>query len=140
VRFVGSLVVAAALLIASAATAKEFQPGGLRVCGVKRCAPITDQKVLDTFSAFLYGSQPARAVHAPAAGARIIDLRFKDRWRAGIVGGTRLDRMLVNGLNCGRFSRGSWYRLPPRASLEVRRLAATLGPVRRIPIRVPRSC
>jgi hypothetical protein len=45
-RFIGSVVVAAALLIASAATTKEFQPGGLRVRGVKRCAPIIDQKVL----------------------------------------------------------------------------------------------
>jgi hypothetical protein len=138
---VGVLLATAALLSVSAATAKDFGPGDLRVCSARHCVPIVDRAVLRTFSSFYYGGRPRpRIVRAPRAGAPALQLEFRNGFAAEIVGGPGLDRTLVYGLNCGRFRRGTWYRLPPRAADEVRRLGRRLKPLRVNPASVPRSC
>lgn len=139
-RLAGAMTVTLALLGASAAGAKDLAPGDLRVCNATRCVPIADRAVLRSLSAFLYGTRPAPQARRVRAGAPTFALRFRNGYLAGIVGSPKLDRVLVNGLNCGRFRRGVWYRLPARAVREVRRLAALLQPVRLTRARVPRSC
>jgi hypothetical protein len=135
----GALVVTAALLGSTAATAKDLAPGDLRVCGAKRCLPIMDREVLRTLSSFYWGGGSPVVAHAPRANTPALALRFRNGYAAGLVGGTRLDRALVYGLNCGRFRRGTWYRLPARAARGVRELAASVTPLR-VTASVPRSC
>jgi hypothetical protein len=135
-----ALVVAAALLCSAAATAKDFQPGGLRVCDAKRCAVIENREALRAFSSFFYGDGRATPVPKPRLGAPAFEIRFEDGWPAGLVGSAKLDRSLVYGLNCGRFRRGRWYRLPARAAREVRRLSAQLTPLRVTRRPPPPSC
>jgi hypothetical protein len=136
-----ALIAAAAIFFCgSAATAKDFGPGDLRVCGAKRCVPIENRNALRAFSAFYYGAGRAAVTRPPPLGAPAFEIRFRDRGAAGIVASARLDRARVYGLNCGRFRRGRWYRLPARITLEVRRLSAGLAPLhvtRRPP---PPSC
>jgi hypothetical protein len=138
-QLVGALLAAAALLCSSAATAKDFGPGDLRVCGAKRCVPLQNRDALRAFSSFYYGDTRVAMVSRPRASAPAFELRFRDGGAAGLVGSAKLDRTLVYGLNCGRFRRGRWYRLPARAALEVRRLSVPLAPMR-VGRRVPRSC
>ena len=62
----------------------------------------------------------------------MFQLRFKDGPAGALINATAIR---VHGLNCGRFQRGKWYRLPVRLigltdGLEPRPLSA----------RVPRSC
>jgi len=101
-----ALVATIALLCSSAATAKDFAPGDLRVCGAKRCVPIESRDAVRAFSAFYYGEGRAMVVAKPALGAPAFEIRFRDGGKAGMVGSARLDRSLVYGLNCGRFRRG----------------------------------
>ena len=135
-----ALVVAAMFVCCSAATAKDFGPGDLRVCGAKRCVPIENRDALRAFSAFYYGDGRATVVGRPRLGAPAFEIRFRNGSAAGIVASAKLDRALVYGLNCGRFRRGRWYRLPARATLEVRRLSAQLVPLRVTRRPPPRSC
>jgi hypothetical protein len=132
---IGSIVATGAL----PAAAKEFAPGELRVCGAKRCVAITNRTSVDALSSFFYGSGPARTARAPRVAARAFELRFRDGTSAGMVGGRRLDRARVYGLNCGRFRRGDWYALPRRAVQALRFLTQDLRPTR-ITRAAPRSC
>jgi hypothetical protein len=134
------LLAAAALICVSAGAAKDFKPGGLRVCSATRCVPVMDRVVLRTFTAFFYGDSPVAIAQAPRRGAPAFQLRYRDGYLAGVIGGLRLDRIAVNGLNCGRFRHRVWYRLPARVVLEVRRLAAPLEPLRINRASVPGSC
>ena len=107
-RFVVLLVgVMAALLVASSATAKEFNPGDLRICNHHRCAAVTSRPVLKLLIAFYYSgrSEPAQA-RAPHLGARAFELRFKNGYATGIVATGKLDRFLSYGVNLGRFGSG----------------------------------
>jgi hypothetical protein len=62
----------------------------------------------------------------------MFQLRFEDGPAGAIISATAIR---VHGLNCGRFQRGKWYRLPPRLRGLTRGLAPRLlGP------RVPHSC
>jgi hypothetical protein len=130
----------AAVVCASVALAKEWGPGDLRVCDAKQCRPIWDRGAARAFSNFYWGDGRATRARAPRRSARAYALRFTDDGDpAGLVGGMRLDRALVYGLNCGKFKRGQWYRLPNRARQAVDRLATTLQPMR-VPRQLPRSC
>jgi hypothetical protein len=122
--------VAAVLVAVPGATAKEFQPGDLRICDHHRCVAITNQSVLNLLGAFYYTGQesPAKA-HAPRLGARAFELRFDNGYATGMVATRKLDRFLSFGVNLGRFSRGQWYRLPYGAPRELRRLATALEPL-----------
>lgn len=138
-RFI-ALLATGALICISTAVAKDFRPGDLGVCNASRCVPIRDRSVLRTFAAFFWGDARVSIAHPPRRGEPAIDLRFNDGSLAGVVGGRKLDRALVNGLNCGRFRRGIWYRLPASAAVEVSRLAAPLARLRVSPSSVHRSC
>src|SRR5213593_4759705 len=136
---VGALVAAAVLVSTPAATAKDFGPGDLLVCNSKRCVPIMDRDVLPALSSFYYtGPQPPTA-RAPSMGAPAFELRFTNGYTTGIVASVRLDRFLSYGVYLGRFRRGTWYRMQPRAAAELRRLASGLEPLHVTPAAVARS-
>jgi hypothetical protein len=124
----------------SDATAKNFGPGDLRLCGAGRCVSIKDRGVLRAFSSFYYGGPRPGVVDSPRRGAPAFQLRFRNGYVSGIAGGARLDRMLLYGVNCGRFQRGTWYRLPRPLALWLRELAAPLQPLRVNPRAIPWSC
>jgi hypothetical protein len=119
------------LVVVAAASAKEFPPGGLMICGATQCRVANDAQSR-AFSDLLWG--PGRVVRAPTprVGSLIFQLRFRDG-PAGVIISTTAVR--VHGLNCGRFERGKWYRLP--ASL--RGITAGLKP-KRLRASIPRSC
>jgi hypothetical protein len=48
----------------------------------------------------------------------------------GIVGTRRLDRFLTYGVHDQRFTEYTWYAVPRRVSLELRRLTSALRPLR----------
>jgi hypothetical protein len=125
------LAAAAFLVVAAAGAAKEFEPGDLRICNAKRCVPIMNRAALTSLGAFYYiGTRPPpRALRAPL-GAPSFELRFDNDYVTGIVATTRLDRFLSYGVNIGRFDAGRWYRVYPKAALELRRLTVGLRPVR----------
>jgi hypothetical protein len=119
-----------ALLAAPAATAKDFQPGDLRICGATRCVAINDRDVLRTLSSFYYtGAQPS-VTWAPRRGARAFELRFSNDYATGVVGSAGLDRFLSYGVNLGRFASRTWYAVPSQAADELRRLTSSLTPLR----------
>jgi hypothetical protein len=134
-----ALLALGALLATSQASAKDFRPGDLQVCGKGRCVPIVNRAVLPVFSAFYWG--PSRVVRAPKVpvGAPAFELRFGHDYVSGIVATRRLDRFRAYGFYCGRFQRGKWYRVPKRAVRELRRLTAPLRPLR-VSRTVPPSC
>jgi hypothetical protein len=129
VLFVGVLV-AAALLVVPAASAKVFKPGDVRLCNAKRCVPIRNQVVLDKLSSFYYGSYALTTVRSPTHGAPYYELRFRNGYVTGIVATRRLDHFQSHGVNVNRFASGRWYGVPPRVSAELRRLAVGLRPFR----------
>jgi hypothetical protein len=137
---VGTSLAAGALLCTGAATAKDFSPGDLRVCGAKRCVPIVSPTALRAFSAFYYGGGRVAVVSKPRIGAAAFEIRSRNGYPAGLVASAKLDRTLVYGLNCGRFRGARWYRLPARAALEVRRLSRPLEPLRVPRATPPPSC
>jgi hypothetical protein len=63
-------------------------------------------------------------------GAPFFELKFRNDYVTGIVATRRLDRFLSYGVHLGHFKRGSWYRVPARAALELRKLTAGLEPFR----------
>jgi hypothetical protein len=130
-RLVAILLAAATLVGVSAATAKDFDPGDLRICSTKRCRPITDRPALKVLSAFYYTGRNPPAVASPARlGAPAFELRFTNGYVTGIVATAKLDRFLSYGVHLGRFQQGRWYRVPDRAARELRRLTAHLKPLR----------
>lgn len=130
VRLLVLLVCVAAVLVAvPSATAKEFRPGDLRICNHHRCVAITDPTVLNLLGAFYYTGDSPAVAHAPRLGARAFELRFSNGYATGMVATRKLDRFLSFGVNLGRFARGTWYRLPTGAALELRSLAAQLRPL-----------
>jgi hypothetical protein len=124
---VGSTV---ALLAAPAATAKDFKPGDLRLCGAHRCVAIQNARVLDSLSAFYYSNGQPPATAAPEFGARAFELRFRNGYATGIVAADNLGAFLSYGVNLGRFTKGTWYAVPAQVSAELKRLARSLRPLR----------
>lgn len=124
------LLAAAAVLGPVTAHAKEFGPGDLRVCNAHRCIAITTPTVLQQLGAFFYSDAPLTRAPAPHPGAIEYELRFRNGYVTGIVASARLDRFLSYGVNLDRFSRGQWYRLPAQTAQALRRLTATLTPLR----------
>jgi hypothetical protein len=124
------LLVAAALLVVPAASAKVFKPGDVRLCNAKRCVPINNRVVLGKLGGFYYGSYALTTVRAPKHGAPYYELRFRNGYVTGVVATLRLDHFQSHGVNVGRFASGRWYGVPPRVSAELRRLAVGLRPLR----------
>jgi hypothetical protein len=133
---------AATLVVASGATAKDFAPGDLRICSGQRCVPITNRPIVKVLSAFYYRLPDGRKLATtPAAhpGAPAFELRFRNGYVTGIVATAKLDRFLSYGVNLGQFARGQWYRVPDGAARELRRLAASLRPLRVTRVSLARS-
>lgn len=127
------------LLAVPVALAKDLRPGDLRLCNSVRCVAIRGQPALDAMSRFYYGSPaPRRAPKAPN-GAQMYQLRFPNGYVTGFVAGGALDRFLSGGVNLEQFAAGVWYRVPPVAAAELRRLARGLAPLRVTPSLVSRS-
>jgi hypothetical protein len=119
------------LSMTAAAETKEFEPGDLRICNVTRCVPVMNRPAVRALAVLYYtGTEPPRRVARPALGARSFELRFENSYVTGIVATARLDRFLSYGVNTGRLQAGQWYRVPAKASRELRRLAAGLVPLR----------
>ncbi len=128
--FAAPLLAAVALFFTSAATAKDFKPGDLRVCGAKRCVAIMKPAVLRTLSSFYYAGpgQPPTA-SAPSLGVPTFELKFRNGYLTGIVATAQLDRFLSYGVNLQRFTRATWYRVPARVVVELKRLTKSLEPL-----------
>ena len=125
-----ALVVTAAVALAPSAAAKDFRPGDLRLCNAKDCVPVLDQKALDVVGAFYYGSRRPRRSLPPALGVPYYELRFRNGYATGIVATAALDRFLSYGVNLNQFARARWYRVPTMLAAELRRLSASLKPLR----------
>lgn len=132
---VAPVLVAAALLAVPAALAKPFEPGDLRICGREQCAAIQDRNALEVLSTLYWGPGHPRRAQPVRAGAPAFKLRFRSGYVSGIVAGRGLDRFRPYGFYCGRFHQGTWYRIPTRAIVVIRRLAGGLQPsaVPRVP-------
>jgi hypothetical protein len=118
------------LVLVAAASAKEIPPGSLLICGSTHCRSVTGPADARAFSRLLWGE--GRVARTPRVGSPVFQLRFRDGPAGAIFTATAIR---VHGLNCGRFRRGLWYRLPVR----LRGLTAGLEP-RRLTASVPRSC
>lgn len=123
---------AIALLFSTASWAKEIRPGELLVCGARHCRTVNDPRQARAFGELLWGDRPVARAPMPRVGSPVFQLRFVDGPAGAIINATAIR---VHGLNCGRFQRGKWYRLPAR----LRGLTSGLEP-RRLTRRVPRSC
>jgi hypothetical protein len=124
-------VAALVLLLPARATAKEFEPGDLRICNAVRCVAITQSPALAVLGAFYYiGTKAPPVAPRPRLGAPAFELRFDNGYVTGIAATADLDRFLSYGVNIGRFQAGRWYRLPPKAARELRRLTVGLRPLR----------
>jgi hypothetical protein len=126
------MAAASALLLTGVAAAKEFPPGSLLICGATQCRTVSDPHESRAFGELLWGDRPVTRVPTPRVGSPIYQLRFETRPAGAIVNATAIR---VHGLNCGRFQRGKWYRLP-RA---LRGVTRGLEP-KRLRASVPRSC
>ena len=127
---VAALLAAAALAVTPAATAKNFEPGDLRVCNTHRCVPITSRAVFPLLNAFYFGPHEPRVAARPRLGAPAFELRYRNGYVTGIVASAKLDRFLSYGVNVNRFRRGTWYRVPAGAAAELRSLTAGMKPLR----------
>jgi hypothetical protein len=134
------LLLAGGVICTSVASAKDFRPSDLRLCGVERCVTITDRAVLNSMGTFIYGNGRPPIARAPRLGAPVLQLRFRNGYVAGLLGSARLDRFRSHGVICGRFRRGNWYLLPPALAHDLRRLAGTRLQPLGLTGRVPRSC
>jgi hypothetical protein len=127
---IAALVAAAAVAATPAATAKEFDPGDLRLCDAHRCVSIMNRSVLSPLNAFYFGRNKPHVAARPRLGAPAFKLRYRNGYATGIAASARLDRFLSYGVNMGRFERGIWYRLPARVATELRKLSAGMKPLR----------
>jgi len=112
---------------ASAATTKQFKPGDVRACGVRRCVAIGSQRALDALGRFYYGRpMPTRAA-APAKRASYLRLVFRNGYVTGVAAGSRFGLFLSFGVNLGQFGARTWYTVPAPVAAELRRLAPRLS-------------
>ena len=120
------------LILSATASAKDIRPGDLRICGASHCRAVRDPVQARAFADLLWGPGRIPRVPTPAVGSPVFQLRFRDGPAGALINATAIR---VHGLNCGRFQRGKWYRLPAR----LRGLTARLQP-RSLRARVPHSC
>jgi hypothetical protein len=117
------------VVVCAAAWAKEFPPGGLRICGAEHCRTVTAVQSR-AFSDLVWGDGPVASAPTPRVGSPVFQLRFATGPAGAIINATAIR---VAGLNCGRFQRGKWYRLPRKLrgltdGLEPRRLSSYIPP------------
>jgi hypothetical protein len=129
-RFVVAVVAGPVLLAVPAASAKDFRPGDVRVCNAARCVPIVNRSLLPQLTSFYYNGSPPVRRPQPTLGTPYYELRYRNGYVTGIVATPRLARFLSYGVHDQRFDEDVWYRLPRRLSVELRRLAVGLRPLR----------
>jgi hypothetical protein len=130
-RLLGA-VATISLVFCAAVSAKEIRPGDLSICGSRHCRVVTSPADARAFSALLWGEAPVARAPTPRVGSPVFALRFDDGPAGALINATAIR---VHGLNCGRFQRAKWYRLPAR----LRSLTRGLKP-RYLRASVPRSC
>jgi hypothetical protein len=128
-KLAGAVLVA--MVLAGIASAKEFPPRGLMVCGATHCRIVSDAQSR-AFSALLWGNRQVMPAPTPRVGSPIFQLRFREGPAGAIITAAAIR---VHGLNCGRFQRGRWYRLPP----ALRGVTGGLKP-KQLRAPLPRSC
>jgi hypothetical protein len=124
-----ALALVLGLTAVPAASAKDFQPGDVRLCGTTRCAHVMDRTAVQALGHFYYATGHPPRAHAVALGARAFELRFRNGYVTGIVATAKLDRFLSYGVHLERFARGRWYQVPETVAAELRRLAVGLNPL-----------
>jgi hypothetical protein len=122
------------LVLSATASAKDIRPGELRICGLRHCHAVKDPAQAHAFANLLWGQSRLARAPTPTTGSSVYQLRFRE-WSGPAVAIINTSAIRVHGLNCGRFQRGKWYRLPAR----LRGLTKGLPP-KRLSARVPRSC
>ena len=127
---VWTILALSALQMAGSASAKDFRPGDLRVCGAENCVSVRDQAVLNSFDRFYYSGPIPASARAPELGVSYFELKYRNGYVTGIAATPRLNRFLSYGVNTGQFARGRWFRVPPRAAHGLERLTAGLKPLR----------
>jgi hypothetical protein len=128
-KLIAAVGATAVLLGAPAATAKDFKPGDLRLCGAKRCIAIRSPQVLRALSVFYYAAGQPPTATAPELGVRGYELRFRNGYATGIVATDHLDTFLSYGVNLNRFTKNTWYVVPAQVSAGLRHLAWLLTPL-----------
>jgi hypothetical protein len=128
-KLVAALGATAVLLAAPAATAKDFGPRDLLLCGANRCMGVTNPQVLRGISVFYYFAGQPSTASAPELGARAYELRFRGGYVTGIVAADNLDTFLSYGVNMNRFTKNTWYAVPAQVSAGLRHLAWLLRPL-----------
>lgn len=124
-------VVAASMLVAlPSASAKDFRPGDVRICNATRCVPVLTRSVLPQLTSSYYSGPLPLRIARPALGTPYYEMRFRNGYVTGIVATRRLDRFLTYGVHDQRFIRDTWYAVPHRVSMELRRLTDALRPLR----------
>ena len=83
--------------------------------------------------------RPLRVVRGARTGEPLLELRFRNGYVTGVVATSDYDRFLSYGVHLERFRARVWYRVPSAAAEELRRLAATLTPLRMTPAVLGRS-
>jgi hypothetical protein len=140
VRLIAAAIISVlALVAAPTSTAKDFRPGDLSLCSARHCIVLTDRPLLRALASFIYGPAKVVPAHRLRPGAPVLQLRYRDGYVPGLVGGARLGRFRSHGVFCGRFHRGGWYRVPAALARDLRRAAHGLTPLR-LSGRVPPSC
>lgn len=128
-RIIVFAVVATALLPTSAANAKDFGPGDLRLCNDRACVGIVDRSALNALGRFYYAGPAPAEVRAPRLGAPCYALEFRNGYVTGIAASAQLDRFRSGGVNVAQFGPDSWYRIPPKLASALRKLATRLPPM-----------
>ena len=126
-----ALVAVVALVALPAASAKDFNPGDIRICNADHCKTVVNRKALVVLARFIYEGRaaPPRATR-PHLGQPYYKLRYTNGYVPGIVATRDLDRFLSYGVFLGRFTRYHWYEIPAAASRNFRLLTVGLRPLR----------
>jgi hypothetical protein len=130
-RIISAVVVAAALIFTSSATAKQFRPGDLQLCSSHACVDINDRGALAALTSFYYTGAAPGETRAPSIGAPYFSVKFSTNgYVTGIFAAKQLDRFRSGGINTAQFATDAWYRVPPGLASSLRKLAARLQPMR----------
>lgn len=123
-----ALCVSLAVVVPSA-SAKLVRPGDLRLCDDSYCIAIGHRRTALALGHFIYSRGHPPTAATPALEQRYLRLAFRNGYVAGILATGRFDRFLSYGVVLERFNRGTWYRVPPSAVRELRKLARRLQPM-----------
>ena len=131
-----AVLLVAGLVAVAGASAKPIGPGDVLVCGASRCRAVDEPAQARALSELLWGSGRVVRAATPRVGSAVYQLHARTRHGHQPLGAAvNATSIRVHGLNCGRFRRGKWYRLPA----ALRGFTSGLSP-KRLTVVVPRSC